>query len=146
MDLPVKRGPRQAIRPKVAFAQCGFSEPTGWRWVKTDPKFPRPRKLGPNITIFFQDEIDDYLAAAPVYLEAVVPAHPPTWPKRVPDVGGPPKRKPGRPRIHPLPQPAAPVAPAAPAPAAENVTPIKRGPGRPRKYPLPVAVPQTPEA
>ena len=37
------------------------SPATVWRWVK-EGKFPQPFKLGPNVTVFDLDQIEQYLA------------------------------------------------------------------------------------
>lgn len=35
----------------------GVSRPTIWAWVKTDPSFPRPKKLSPGCTRWALPEI-----------------------------------------------------------------------------------------
>jgi predicted DNA-binding transcriptional regulator AlpA len=39
----------------------GISPATGWRKVKTDPRFPRPVALGPMSTAFVHDEVQAYI-------------------------------------------------------------------------------------
>ena len=61
--MDVSPSSRQAIRPPRAAQKFGFSLATLWRKTKEDPTFPQPVKISANITIFFEDEIDQYLSA-----------------------------------------------------------------------------------
>lgn len=53
----------RVIRIKHICQLTGCSPATIWRWVKTDPSFPRPFKLGPNSTGFSDLEINSWLSA-----------------------------------------------------------------------------------
>jgi prophage regulatory protein len=50
-------------RPRDVAKRLGISLPTLYRWVRTFPNFPRPRKIGPSVTVFDDAEIDAYVAA-----------------------------------------------------------------------------------
>lgn len=39
------------------------SRPTVWRWLKTDPKFPRPIKLSPGCTRWRATDIEEWEAS-----------------------------------------------------------------------------------
>jgi predicted DNA-binding transcriptional regulator AlpA len=51
---------RTASRPKQASARLGIGLSTLWDRLKNDPAFPRPFKMGPRITQFWDDELDSY--------------------------------------------------------------------------------------
>lgn len=53
----------RAIRPAKAAEKLAIGLSTLWLRVKTQPEFPKPFKLGPRTTIFFEDELDQYLAS-----------------------------------------------------------------------------------
>ena len=53
----------RAIRPAEASEKLGIGLSTLWLRAKNDPNFPKPFKLGPRTTIFFEHELDGYLAA-----------------------------------------------------------------------------------
>lgn len=44
-------------------ARYGITKPTVWRWVRTDPTFPRPMKLSPGCTRWKLSDIEDWEAA-----------------------------------------------------------------------------------
>lgn len=50
-----------ALRPRAAAQYLGIGESSIWRKAKTDPNFPKPRKLGERVTIWMRDELDAYL-------------------------------------------------------------------------------------
>jgi prophage regulatory protein len=62
---PIKR----AVRPAQAAEKLGISLPTLWRWARTNPHFPKPRKLSERVTIFDEQELDRF-AADPKQAEA----------------------------------------------------------------------------
>jgi prophage regulatory protein len=35
---------------------------TIWRWVKNDPEFPKPVRVGPNMVRWIEAEIDEFFA------------------------------------------------------------------------------------
>jgi len=35
---------------------------TIWRWVRNDPEFPKPVRVGPNMVRWIESEIDEYFA------------------------------------------------------------------------------------
>lgn len=41
----------------------GVARPTVWRWLKTDPTFPKPISLSPGCTRWRLDEIERWEAA-----------------------------------------------------------------------------------
>ena len=51
----------RALRDKAVAAKIGVSRPHLWTLVKTDPAFPRPVKLSPNVTIWLESEVDAWL-------------------------------------------------------------------------------------
>lgn len=51
-----------AVRPAKAAEKLAIGLSTLWLKVKNDPEFPKPFKLGPRTTIFFENELDEYLA------------------------------------------------------------------------------------
>jgi predicted DNA-binding transcriptional regulator AlpA len=59
---PNGRDVRRGIRPTQAAIKCAIALSTLWLKAKTDPDFPKPFKLGPRTTVFFEDELDEYLA------------------------------------------------------------------------------------
>nr|WP_084199417.1 AlpA family phage regulatory protein [Noviherbaspirillum autotrophicum] len=61
MSVCIPQG--RAIRPAQASAKLGIGLSTLWLKAKTDPRFPKPFKLGPRTTIFLEHELDEYLAA-----------------------------------------------------------------------------------
>ncbi len=54
---------KRVVRIKSICQMTGCSPATIWRWVKTDPAFPKPFKLGPNSTGWDDSEIDRWLSA-----------------------------------------------------------------------------------
>ncbi len=46
-----------SLRPNDAAALLGISKNTLYRWLRLDPTFPRPCRLGPNTTVFDADEL-----------------------------------------------------------------------------------------
>jgi prophage regulatory protein len=57
---------KRALRPAQAAAKLGVSTPTLWRYARTNPHFPRPRKLSARVTIFDEQELDIFMAAPKV--------------------------------------------------------------------------------
>ena len=53
--------PRRTLRPRPTAEKCRCGLSTLWLKVKTDPDFPKPFKFSPRITLFFEDEVDEYL-------------------------------------------------------------------------------------
>jgi prophage regulatory protein len=79
----------------------GVSRKTVWNWIKSDPSFPRPVSLSPNVTVFMDDELQEWLTAKQqqrppaMALEPPKPQAPPATPKkrgrpRKPTPGGAP--------------------------------------------------------
>ena len=71
---------KSAIRPKRVSNVLDCSIASVWRWVKTDPTFPKPFKLGPNSTAFDALEVENWLkarqeAARFANVPAVLPAN-----------------------------------------------------------------------
>lgn len=58
-----------ALRPAGAARYCGLSCSTLYALLQRDPSFPRPRKIGANVTIFDRHALDTWLARRPL-LEA----------------------------------------------------------------------------
>lgn len=58
----MRQGFQAALRPKQAAEYVGISIATIWRWAKVRPDFPRPRKIGPNATVWMRDDLDSFLA------------------------------------------------------------------------------------
>ena len=58
-ELNVKRN---TIRPAKVKAKLDIGLSTLWAWCKSKPDFPKPFKLSARTTVFFEDEIDAYLA------------------------------------------------------------------------------------
>lgn len=50
-----------AVRPAKAAEKLAIGLSTLWLKAKNDPAFPKPFKLGPRTTIFFENELDQYL-------------------------------------------------------------------------------------
>lgn len=57
----------QGLRPAKAAAKLGIGLSTVWHRAKHEPNFPKPRKLGPRVTVFIEHELDAYIlsCAAP---------------------------------------------------------------------------------
>ena len=53
----------EAVRLKDVCQMVGVSRPTVWRWVNSDPSFPKPFKLSPSITAWDKAEVEDWLSA-----------------------------------------------------------------------------------
>ncbi len=49
------------LRPAEAAKKLSIGLSTLWLKVKTQPGFPKPYKLGPATTVFFENELDEYL-------------------------------------------------------------------------------------
>jgi prophage regulatory protein len=60
MTVPVQ--PR-TLRPAKAAEKLQIGLSSVWWKVKNDPTFPRPFKLSPRTTVFYEHELDEYLAA-----------------------------------------------------------------------------------
>ena len=58
--------PKQALRPAQVAEKLGVSVPTVWRYCRTNPNFPKPRKLSERVTIFDEAEVDLFMAAPKV--------------------------------------------------------------------------------
>lgn len=54
---------RRTLRPAPSAQKIGMGLSTLWSKAKNDPNFPKPFKLSPRITVFFEDELDQYLTA-----------------------------------------------------------------------------------
>lgn len=52
------------VSDKQLAARFGVSRPTIWRWLKSDPTFPRPFKLSPQCTRWRDDEIAAWEASS----------------------------------------------------------------------------------
>lgn len=51
------------VSDKQVAARYSVTRPTVWRWVKTDPNFPKPISLSPGCTRWRLDEIEAWEAA-----------------------------------------------------------------------------------
>ena len=54
--------PTRVLRPSSAASKLNIALSTLWLRVKTDPHFPRPFKLGPRTTVFYEHELDQFLS------------------------------------------------------------------------------------
>lgn len=54
--------PCRVVRPAEAATRLGIGLSTLWLKTGTDPDFPRPFKTGPRTTVFYEHELDAYLA------------------------------------------------------------------------------------
>ena len=54
---------KRALRPAQAAAKLGVSLPTLWRYARNNPHFPKPRKLSERVTVFDEQELDEFLTA-----------------------------------------------------------------------------------
>ena len=53
---------RRALRPPLAAKKLGIGLSTLWMMAKTDVEaFPQPFRIGPRVTVWFEDELDQYL-------------------------------------------------------------------------------------
>lgn len=48
------------VSDKQIAERYGVSRPTVWRWLKTDPEFPKPVSLSPGCTRWKLDEIESW--------------------------------------------------------------------------------------
>lgn len=46
------------VSDKQLATRFGVSRPTVWRWVKSDPDFPKPVKLSPQCTRWRADQVE----------------------------------------------------------------------------------------
>lgn len=53
--------PKQALRPAQAARKLGVSLPTLWRYCRTNPAMPKPRKLSMRVTVFVEQELDAFI-------------------------------------------------------------------------------------
>ncbi|MFS0754475.1 AlpA family phage regulatory protein [Noviherbaspirillum sp. 1P10PC] len=53
--------PRKTLRIGASAKKLDIGVSTVWLKINTEPDFPRPFKLGPRTTVFFEDELDAYL-------------------------------------------------------------------------------------
>jgi len=60
----------QALRPPQAAEKLGIALSTLWLKAKNEPDFPKPFKLGPRITVWSRQSLDDYLTAAAAKVHA----------------------------------------------------------------------------
>ena len=51
------------VSDKAIAERYGVTRPTVWRWLKTDPTFPKPISLSPGCTRWRLDEIEAWEAA-----------------------------------------------------------------------------------
>lgn len=56
----VRRYLQRAMRAKAVATYLGIGVSTVWRWAK-EGKLPGGRKLSPRVTVWFQEEIDEFL-------------------------------------------------------------------------------------
>ena len=60
----------RGLRPATAAEKLGVGLSTLWRYAQTIPDFPKPVKLSPRCTIFFESELDAWLASRAVVHKA----------------------------------------------------------------------------
>lgn len=60
-----------SLRPRKAAEFLGIGESTLWRYIKEQPGFPRPRKLGPRMTVLLQHELAEWRDKGKVAAPAV---------------------------------------------------------------------------
>ena len=53
----------RVLRPTQTAKKLQMGLSSIWLKAKTDPAFPKPFKLSPRVTVFYEHELDDYLAA-----------------------------------------------------------------------------------
>lgn len=58
----MKKSGNKMIRPADAAKKLGIGLSTLWRKASDQSDFPKPIKLGPATTAFFEDELDAYIA------------------------------------------------------------------------------------
>lgn len=58
-----ENSPGRGLRPKQAAQFIGISVNSLWRYARTQSDFPRPVKLSPRATIFFENELAAWLAS-----------------------------------------------------------------------------------
>ena len=51
------------LRVKEVAKKMSMGVSSVWNWVKENDAFPKPFKLGPNVTVWFESELDDFIAA-----------------------------------------------------------------------------------
>lgn len=51
------------VSDKQVAERYGVTRPTVWRWLKSDPAFPKPISLSPGCTRWKLDEIESWEAA-----------------------------------------------------------------------------------
>lgn len=51
------------VSDKQVAARYNVTRPTVWRWLKTDPSFPKPISLSPGCTRWRLDEIEAWEVA-----------------------------------------------------------------------------------
>jgi prophage regulatory protein len=63
IGLQMKKTGNRMIRPADAAKKLGIGLSTLWAKARYQDEFPKPIKLGPSITAFFEDELDAYITA-----------------------------------------------------------------------------------
>lgn len=60
-DISENQLPFQGIRLVTVCQMLNASPATIWRWVKTNPGFPRPIKLSPSVTAWDEAELLEWI-------------------------------------------------------------------------------------
>lgn len=57
---------KRALRPAQVASKLGISVASVWRFARTNPTFPRPRKLSERVTVFDEAELDAFVESRKV--------------------------------------------------------------------------------
>jgi prophage regulatory protein len=63
METKVEAAQIRAVRLPTVCNVLGASKSSVWRWVREDPSFPKPFKLGPQLTVWDETEVLHWLDA-----------------------------------------------------------------------------------
>lgn len=61
----------RTLRPAQAAEKLQIGLSSVWWKVKNDPAFPKPFKFSPRTTVFYEHEVDAYMAACAAKSRAV---------------------------------------------------------------------------
>ena len=63
--LEADQAPLVFLSKKQVLAKVPVTAPTLWAWTRAG-KFPKPRALGPNRTVWIEAEVDAWMQAQPI--------------------------------------------------------------------------------
>jgi len=62
---PETMGGRVLITPRETASRLGVHTATLYRWLRSNPEFPRPIRVSENVTAYYEDEVARYIETRP---------------------------------------------------------------------------------